>query len=189
MSRSSARQACGVFGKPCGRTRIAPAHIKCSSAEWCLFLPPFCKRWSKRKPLLHDFCLFFYDDEACPVTGWASEAWDTVSICAWAAPSMYRLGEWFSLQGLEAGQRAAGLRGSLQAGRLWNVQRGHSRWHYHSHLLWYTRLHRSRGIGNLSLARKTFFGHEKRRLALEQQVYSLVSLATPYLTAGCKVSS
>lgn len=67
MSRSSARQACGVFGKPCGRTRIAPAHIKCSSAEWCLFLPPFCKRWSKRKPLLHDFCLFFYDDEACPV--------------------------------------------------------------------------------------------------------------------------
>lgn len=67
-----AGQACGVFGKPCGQTCVAPTRVKCSLAEKCSFLPPFCKRWIKRRPLLRDFCLFYFyfilnDDEVCPV--------------------------------------------------------------------------------------------------------------------------
>lgn len=50
-------------------------HLPVLNAVWqksVRSLPPFCKRWIKRRPLLRDFCLFYFyfifnDNEVCPV--------------------------------------------------------------------------------------------------------------------------
>lgn len=49
------------------------------------------------------------------------------------------------LQRPEAGQHLVGCRRTLQAGWLWDVQRGNPQRSYHHHLLRDARLHRSRG--------------------------------------------
>lgn len=47
----------------------------------------------------------------------------------------------FNQQRLEVGQHTARQRRTLQASRLWNVQREHYQWQHHVNILWYARLY------------------------------------------------
>lgn len=49
-------------------------------------------------------------------------------------------------QGSEAGQHFADSRRSRKGCRLWALQRGYVAWLNHKHLLWYSRVHGSRGL-------------------------------------------